>query len=386
MSSVHSAQRIISSRRHGRRMWVATAVACGLVAAACGGDDTGGTDTPDSGDSDAGSAAETFDEFNAMAGQERHDALVAAAQEEGSLVFYTASSGMDPVIAAFEDEYDISVDLYSGQSDTVLQRIVQEYEAGFYGVDVLDDAEAFSVAQQGYTYEYVNPELTDAIPGYDPDTHVAATRLSVYTQAWNTDLVSEDELPDTLDGFTDPKWDGKLSLDPRDWIWYTGVMDYYTEQEGWSEEQVDEMIQTLADYSVYNEGHTVQAQLLLAGEFPVSLTVYTQSVDRETESAPDAPISWRKSDGSYIEPLIFQPQGATLMKNAPHPAAAMLFIDFLLTDGQQLLALEDRTPTAVAQPGGPLESIPAEDLHEVDFEKFTSAREEWTTRFDELLN
>lgn len=369
--------RIRSSHRYGRAV-LAAAAAGSLVVAGCGS--TAGPET-----GDAGSAASTFDKFNAMTGQARHDALVEAAQAEGSLVFYTASSGMDPVIAAFEDTYDISVDLYSGQSDTVLQRIVQEYEAGFYGVDVLDDAEAFAVARLGYTYEYINPELTDPIPGYDPDSHVAATRLSVYTQAWNTDLIDESEIPDKLDGFTDPKFRGKLSMDPRDWVWYTGVMDYYTQEEGWTEEQVDEMINTLAEYSVFNEGHTVQAQLLLAGEFPVSLSVYTQSVDRETEKAPDAPITWRKADGGFVKPLVFQAQGATLMKNAPHPAAAMLFIDFLLTEGQRILAQEDRTPTAVAQPGGPLDGIPNEDLHEVDFEKFTTQREEWTTRFDELL-
>ncbi len=370
-----------------RRLAIATAVACGLLVAACGDDgNTGGESDASGPDDDAGSAAEVFDRFNAMSGQERHDALIAAAQEEGSLVFYTASSGMDPVIEAFEDEYDITVDLYSGQSDTVLQRILQEYEAGFHGVDVFDDSEAFSVAQQGLTYEYINPDLTDEIPGYDPDSHVAATRLSVYTQGWNTDLISEDEIPEKLDGFTDPKFDGRLSIDPRDWVWYTGVMDYYVEEEGWTEEEVDDMIATLASYSTYNAGHTVQAQLLLAGEFPVSLSVYTQSVDREIEKAPDAPITWRKSDGSYVKPLIFQPQGATLMKNAPHPAAAMLFVDFLLTKGQELLALEDRTPTGIPQPGGPLEGLPTEDLHEVDFQKFTAERDEWTNRFDELLN
>lgn len=365
----------------------AAALAICLVVAACGsdGEGTGGGAGGVGGDG-PGSAAETFDKFNGMSGQERTDALVKAAQEEGTVVFYTASSGMDPVIAAFEDTYDITVELYSGQSDTVLQRIMQEYQAGFYGVDVLDDSESYSIAQQGMTHEYVNPELTDDIPGYDPETHVAPTRLSVYTQGWNTDLISEEEIPDTLDGFTDPKWKGKLSMDPRDWIWYTGVMDYYTEVEGWSEEDVDEMISTLASYSTFNAGHTVQAQMLLAGEFPVSLSVYTQSIDRETESAPDAPIAWKKSDGGFIKPLIYQPQGAALLKNAPHPAAAMLFVDFLLSEGQKILAQEDRTPTGIAQPGGPLDGIPAENLHQVDMEKFTDAREEWTSRFDELLN
>jgi len=343
------------------------------------------TTTAGGGDDGPGTAAAVFDEFNAMTGQERTDALVAAAQEEGSVTFYTASSGMEPVIEAFEDKYDISVDMFRGQSDTTIQRLLQEYGAGYYGADVFDDAEAYFVSSQGMTHEYINPELTDAIPGYDPASHVAATRLSVYTQAWNTDLISEDDIPATVDGFTDPSFQGQMAMDPRDWVWYVGLSQYYMNEEGWTQEQVDEMVSTLAAGSVYHEGHTVQAQLLLAGEFPVSLSVYTQSVDRELEDDAEAPVAWRKSDGSWVGPLVFFPQGATLMKNAPHPAAAMLFTDFLLSDGQTILAQEDRTPTAIAQAGGPLDGIPNEALVQVPMDIYLNERDAWATRFDELL-
>jgi iron(III) transport system substrate-binding protein len=364
----------------------AVLLAFSLVAVACGDDDddTGGNGGTDGDPYGArGSAADAFDIYNGMSGQARTDALIAAAQEEGSLIFYTASSGMEPVIEAFEDAYDINVELFRGNADTVLLRITQEFEAKFYGVDVFDDAEAFTVARLGMTYEYVNLELTDAIPGYDPSTHVAATRLSVYTQAWNADLVDESEVPDDIAGFADPAWCGRLSMDPRDWVWYIGVRDYYLDQ-GWSEEEIDDMYRTLAECSRFDRGHTTQAQLLLAGEFDASLTVYTQSVDRELVDDAEAPIAWRKADGSWVKPLVFFPQGATLMKNAPHPAAAMLFIDFLLTEGQRILALEDKTPTAIAQAGGPLEGIPNADLYQVDFDKFYD-RDTWATRFDELL-
>ena len=396
------------------RAWKLTSLALvlALIAAACAGEgaDTttgGGTDTTadeGAGDTtepgtdttaaggegasefcDPGTAAAAFDEYNALSGQERTDRLIADAEEEGSVIFYTASSGMEPVIEAFEDSYDVTVEQFRGNADTVLQRITQEYSAGFYGVDVFDDAEAYTVANMGMTYEYINPELTDAIPQYDPETHVAATRLSVYTQAWNTDLIDESEIPANVDGFTDPAFEGNVAMDPRDWVWYIGLSDYYINEEGWTQEEVDEMVRTLAGYSTFHEGHTVQAQLLLAGEYPVSLSVYTQSIDRELEDEADAPVAWRKSDGSWINPLIFFPQGATLMCNAPHPAAAMLFKDWLLSEGQTILAQEDRTPTAIAQAGGPLDGIPNEDLHQVDFDTYLNERDEWATRFDELL-
>lgn len=374
-----------------------------VLAAACGGgsaDDgdatadgdgatEAGTDTgeDDAGDADEerGTAADVFDEFNAMSGQERHDRLVELAQEEGTVNFYTAGSGWEPVLEEFTDRYDIEVDLYRGQADTVLQRIFQEYDAGFYGVDVYDDAEAFQVAEAGLTYEYVNDELTADLPSYDPDTHVAPTRLSVYVQGWNPTMVDESELPDTLDGFTDPAWDGRLGLDPRDWIWYVGVLRYYVDELGWTEEEVDEMMSTLAGYSAHHPGHTNQAQLLLAGEFAASLTLYTQSVDRELEDVAEAPIAWRRADGSYIEPLIFFPQGAALMKNAPHPHAALLFKDFLISDGAQMLAEIDRTPSGINFPGGPLDGVPNEDLHQVDLDVYLNERDEWASRWDELI-
>jgi len=373
------------SRNRGR-LWrgvFAVLLAFSLVAVACGDDDTDGNGGSEDPYEARGSAADAFDMYNAMSGQARTDALIAAAEEEGYVVFYTASSGMEPVIDAFEDTYDVTVELFRGNADTVLQRLTQEFEAGFYGVDVFDDAEAFTVARLGMTYEYINPALTDAIPGYDPATHVAATRLSVYTQGWNTDLVDDAEVPDDIAGFTDPAWCGRLSMDPRDWVWYIGVRDYYL-AEGWTDEEVDDMFRTLAECSRFDRGHTTQAQLLLAGEFDASLTVYTQSVDRELEDDAEAPIAWRKADGSWVKPLVFFPQGASVMKNAPHPAAAMLFVDFLLTEGQRILALEDKTPTAIAQAGGPLEGIPNADLHQVDFDKFYD-RDTWATRFDELL-
>lgn len=393
----------------GRRLLrvVAATASLALLLAACGGGDapeaapagdgptetdgdTDGASTDDPGtideplDDDRGSAADVYDEFNAMTGQERHDLLVERAQEEGSVVFYTAGSGWDPVIAEFEDRYDIDVDVYRGNADTVLQRIFQEYQAGFHGVDVYDDSEAFQVAQAGMTYEYVNDELTADLPGFDSATHVAPTRLSVYVQGWNPTLVDESELPDTLDGFTDPKWEGRLGLDPRDWVWYIGLMEYYT-AEGWTEDEVDEMISTLASYSAHHPGHTTQAQLLMAGEFDASLTIYTQSADRELVRDENAPIAWRKSDGSYIKPLIYQAQGSALMKNAPHPHAALLFKDFLISDGAQMLAEVDRTPSGINFAGGPLDGVPNEDLHEVDNDKYLNERDIWTTRWDELL-
>lgn len=388
------------SQQATRVRWRAAAavLAVSLIAVACGGDSGGGSDgggattgsgqdaTPASvGDDERGSAADVFEEFNSMEGEERKEALIEGAQEEGEVTLYSAGSGWDPVISAFEDKYDIDVNTYIGQADTVLQRVYQEFEAGYHAVDVYDDAEAYIVAQEGMTHEYNNPELTDGLVGYEKESHVQPTRLSVYTQGWNTDMVEESELPDSIDGFTDEKWEGRLGMDPRDWEWYLGASNYYIEEEGWTQEEVDEMFAGIASNAEYHPGHTVQAQLLLAGEFAVSATVYTQSIDRETDADPNAPVAWRKSDGSWIRPLVYTPQGVALMKNAPNPHAAMLWVDFVLEEGARILSEVDGTPAAVNYEGGPLDGIPDEDLHLVTPDELLEKQEEWSSRWDQLL-
>lgn len=378
MTRTHSAPFPRAFRRHRAGILLALTATAGIVLAGCA--PTGATTD------DEGGAAAVFDKFNAMSGQERHDALVEAAQEEGGLVFYTASAGMQPVVDAFSDEYGIEVELYTGQSESVFQRIVQEADAGLNSVDVYDDGDAYLLKDLGLAYPYVNDELTADIPNYLPDTLVTPTRLSVYTIGWNTSIIDESELPDSLEGFTDPKWKGRLALDPRNWDWYSGIVDYYTGEKGWSDEQVDDMIKTIASYSTFYERANLHAQLMLTGEIPVSLSVYVQSVDRELEKDASAPIARLKSDGTAVAPYIVTEQGSALLKNAPHPASAMLFIDFMLTDGQGILAGTDRTPTAIAQPGGPLEDVDPADLHPIDKNKVIKDQDTWETRWNDLID
>src|SRR5690554_3925182 len=97
--------------RAGHWRLLAVFLTLALFVAACGNGGGSGTTaapgestTTGSGDGEfcnPGSAAAKFDEYNALSGQERTDRLVADAQEEGTVIFYTASSGMEPVIDAF---------------------------------------------------------------------------------------------------------------------------------------------------------------------------------------------------------------------------------------------------------------------------------------------
>jgi iron(III) transport system substrate-binding protein len=88
------------------------------------------------------------------------------------------------------------------------------------------------------------------------------------------------------------------------------------------------------------KGHTLLAELVSAGEVPVGLTVYNSNA--ESMKRRGGPIDWMP-----VQPVVANPQGLALTKNAPHPHAALLFMDYMLSpEGQELLNSMGRIPAS----------------------------------------
>jgi iron(III) transport system substrate-binding protein len=88
------------------------------------------------------------------------------------------------------------------------------------------------------------------------------------------------------------------------------------------------------------KGHVLLAELIAAGEIPVGLTVYNSNA--ESLKRRGAPIDWLP-----VEPVVGRPQGIAVARNAPHPHAALLFADFVLSpEGQELLNSMGRVPVS----------------------------------------
>src|SRR3954471_23907277 len=188
--------------------------AAALLLAACGGSPTasndsgGGNSRDDSGL--AQHATETYDKYNGMSGQERTDALVACAEEEGQLNVYTSNTDMDDLIDGFSDEYDVEVNNYRAGSESVLQRILQEDEAGYYGADIFEtNALELGVAdQEGLLYPYES-ELRDSVLEQGRQAEGwTATRFNAFVVGWNTNNVKPGEEPASLEELAEPEWKG----------------------------------------------------------------------------------------------------------------------------------------------------------------------------------
>ena len=111
-----------------------------LALAACGGSPTSSAGGETNEDSGPTKAEELYEEIAGLSGQERRDRLVELAAEEDGLNLYTSMTAdvADAVTEAFTDTFDIDVSVYRAGSETVLQRILQEQDAGFPGNDVVE--------------------------------------------------------------------------------------------------------------------------------------------------------------------------------------------------------------------------------------------------------
>ena len=85
-------------------------------------------------------------------------------------------------------------------------------------------------------------------------------------------------------------------------------------------------------------GHHLLARLLVAGDFPLAL-VHANEVEKEKQEG--APVDWVRT----LDPVITSASQVAIAAKAPHPAAARLFVDFLLSEeGQRAIASRGRVP------------------------------------------
>jgi iron(III) transport system substrate-binding protein len=347
-----------------------------VILAACGASPTAGGKTGAGGA--PGKAEQLYNEVAGLSGQQRRDRLVELAEKEGQLNLYTSmtSDVTDAVVKAFSDSFKIKVNLYRAGSETVLQRVLQEQAAGYAGNDVIETnaTEMLALAKEGALADYRGGRR-DAVPEVGRFKGWTATRFNLFAPSWNTALVNPGEEPKRWEDLADPKWDGKLSMELADYDWYLTLYGYW-QSKGKSVEEIDRLFADMAQGAKIVKGHTVQGELMSAGQFAVTASNYTYLVEQARKKG--APVEYRP----LAQPVIARANGAGLMKSAKNPAAAVLFVDWLLQEGQKVLAGKGLTP-AVVDGDDPLKDV---EVIPVDAEKLLGESDAWSKKYEAVVS
>jgi iron(III) transport system substrate-binding protein len=276
-------------------------------------------------------------------GADRDQRLVEAAKKEGTLTFYTSMQTPEsgPLSQAFEKKYGIKVQLWRATSDQVVQRAITEARGSRNTFDVVETnaPEVEALAREQVVAEYRTAHEGDLPAWAIPPHHKwYSDRANLWIVAFNTDKVKKADIPPTYEGFADPKWKGKIAIEATDQDWMYGVINFLGEERG-----MDMFRKLSAMKPDMRTGHALLAELIAAGEVPVGLTVYSGNADSIKKKG--GPVDWLA-----VEPIVGRPQALAVARMAPHPNAALLFADFILSpEGQKLLNDLDRVPSSKTQ-------------------------------------
>jgi iron(III) transport system substrate-binding protein len=312
----------------------------------------------------------------AYAGPDREQHLVEGAKREGALTMYSNAPTDDnaALVGAFEKKYGIKVNLYRASSEEIRQRALAEAAAKRFDVDfILNNGPAMeAMASEKLLAEAKSPYLADvmarAIP---PHREWVGFCLNVLVAAHNTDLIKKAALPKSYSDLRDPRWKGRIAIEADDSDWFAGLMGQLGEEAGI---KLFREIAAVNGFSV-RKGHTLLTNLVAAGEAPLALTVFSYTAEQLKKRG--APIDW-----FVIEPLVSMPNSVAVARMAPHPAAAVLMLDFMLSDAQKILADRDYVATSrkVVSP------LDRDRLTVMDSAQALAQADKWSRLYQQILS
>ena len=263
---------------------------------------------------------------------DREHVLTQGARKEGEVSVYTSLTAEEllALATAFESKYGVKVRTWRAGSEKVLQRALTEARSGRHDVDVIETngPELEALYRERLLQPLHSPHLQDLLPqSLRPHQQWVGTRVNMFVHAYNTTLVKKEELPKTYADLTHPRWKGRLGIEAEDEDWFAMVIKGLGEEAGL---KTFREIARTNGFSV-RKGHTLLAGLVASGEVPLALTTYSHGAEKMKQKG--APVEW-----FAIEPAIGRANGIAIPRSAPHPHAAALFMDFLLSpEGQAIL-------------------------------------------------
>jgi iron(III) transport system substrate-binding protein len=273
-------------------------------------------------------------------GADREQRVLEGARREGTVVVYTSLNLKDsvPISEAFEKKYGVKVSLWRSSSEKVLQRSVTEARAGRFACDVLETngPEMEAMYREQLLEEFFSPNFKDLPPSAFPKhRHYVADRFNFFTIAYNTNLVKPHEVPNSYEDLLQPRFAGRVGIEASDVDWFGAMVKAMGEEKG-----LAFFRKLAAGGPQLRTGHTLMAELVAAGEIPLAATIYNHNAERLLVKG--APIRWKA-----LTPTFGRPNAIGVTRHAPHPYAALLFSDFMLSpEGQTLIKKRNRVPAS----------------------------------------
>ncbi len=281
----------------------------------------------------------TVAELATYKGADRQQILEEGARREGQLLWYTSQAGdIIPLLTdGFTKKYPfVKVEVFRGDESALVTKATQEAQANQPSLDLIESQ--LTAIRLLFDLKLLTPYYSPGakrVPDQfktkaaDADLVESATdRISLVGFAYNTKLVPESAVPKKQEDLLNPALKGKLALAGSS----TGTRWLGSILEGLGDAKGRELLARLAKEQqpkVMQISNKAVADLVAKGEVPASPTVSQAHV--LLLARDKAPVAWVP-----LEPVVGNSGQAALAARAAHPHAALLFLDYLLGDAEQV--------------------------------------------------
>jgi len=269
---------------------------------------------------------------------------LAAARKEGRVVVYMTGGSVirDALVKSFKDAYGIPVETLVGTGNQVAEKLIREYKSGLYLADVYNGGVTTPVnilkpagVLDPLDRMLLMPDLTvpaeiekawwnGKLPWVDSEHKVMA--FMAYPQAWafiNTDFIKPEEMQSFKD-LLNPRWKGKIVMfDPT----MTGAGGKLLSVTATQILNMDFWREFAKQDPVFYRDHRVMVEGVARGKNYIGVAAKPDEVALFMDTG--APLMHRTPVEGIG--LTTGSGGLALPARAPHPNAAKIFINWLLS-------------------------------------------------------
>ena len=256
--------------------------------------------------------------------------FIEAAKKDREVVFYTTTNLEEAGAMSrhFKAKYPfLEVNISRAEGERIITKVLQETRAQKSLADVIQTPAFYlhALQKRGILGEYASADDRFYPRNFKEEKYWTTTYYNPYVVLYNTKLIAAQNLPKRYEDLLHPFWKNKMILEKDKIDWFTAMLHIMGRDKG---------LKYMRDLSRQNPmlriGQTLITQLVAAGEAALQVNSNAVTVNRLKQKG--APIDWVAPG-----PLPGLMVGVGLTAQAPHPAAARLFVDFLLSkEGQQL--------------------------------------------------
>ncbi len=272
---------------------------------------------------------------------------------------------INPIVKEFQDRTKIEVELVTGGTGELLNRVKAESNKALG--DVFWGGGAESLAAFTDNFEPYKVENDADIADIYKSADGAWTGFSALPMVimYNKDLVKEDEVPKSWSDLLDPKWKGKIAFaDPaKSGSSYTQLVTMLFAnkddgKDGW--DFVSKFVDHL-DGKILG-GSSMVFKGVADGEFPLGITL-EEAAYRYISGGANVDVTYPTEGTSSV------PDGMALIKGAKNKENAQKFLDFLASkDVQEIIVKEFNRRSILDDVEAPEGLITSKEIPLVDYD------------------